>query len=294
MNVKGKNFKPSDKSGQGLYPYGLVNATALAVNPSNEELSKILGINITVEEREYKTDRGNNNIVIYFKFDVTEDDKTHEFIKPYYIEVGTEPLPPSSNGNYLFINNKLQLKWAEDLESIERSNAEADQDWKKFDTTKCRIATKGEFMIYSMIACLHNIDPKDDPESFDVYLSDKEIEALRKGNIKEVSKNILSGKHPVKLLIGYKLTDSGSYRSSFFSKDSYVGLPAFTYGSDQVTENSRMYKFVKDIHGKGTGEYDWTLNYTTDFSSEPKVFNPLNESNFQKVEAAEEDVDIPF
>lgn len=228
-------IKVGKKAEEGIFKLysGIGAFNILAVNPSKETLSKIMGRDIE-EEPEYKgtTQEGKPyvRIVFYAKTDPTA--KVNDGIStiiPFSFMLQPEVRVGSQSGKIQIIDKYGRTAWGT-KEEIEAKSIPVYSSGKKANiSADYRPAYIGEEeLINFMIAWLNIPNPmnynKDTKEWFDkADMSDSEIsldmKALLGGNVKEIADIIPAvAPYAVKACLGVRTTDEGRQYQTFYNK----------------------------------------------------------------------------
>lgn len=191
------NVKQKEMTGRTNY-IGLIPYNVICVNPSREELMKILNTE-NISETSYVTD-GKARLDFWLR-----NDELNVINKLSIWLEAKERI--SGNGNTLFINEKNQTTWGESLDAIA---AKPNMNW--FDVSTARPCGVGEDILYNFVVTLINAETKDGGIRLDNY------NAIFEGNIEELTKLINHySDRQIKLLTGVKDGRSRIY-SRYFVK----------------------------------------------------------------------------
>ena len=173
MAIKINNSNEAQINQITLYT-GLANVKVAHINPTKDELSKFLGVEIK-EEPKYKDldlqKDGNllNKIVFHVLVDKQDAKHRNGEIKPITIKTRIEVLVKNekrvaSTGKTQFVNAKGQFTWADSLEALT-----SNENMKWFtEANGIREAKIGEEQLYSILMNWFNHNPKDNFELADI------------------------------------------------------------------------------------------------------------------------------
>ena len=205
----------SSGSSRKLYQ-GLAKLTPVAVNPTKEQLGKILGTEI---ERDITYENGDNYRLDFW----CREDSTNKFFK-FSIFVSNEDVISKQSGNPQFINSYGKTGYYPNVDAIKAKNESASAEWQKMKLDGLRIAKKGEATLYEFLIALFNAAPSKPFPQFESF------QKITMGSIKEL-KDVLEAaiekERVFHMLLGVK---DGKYQ------DAWTGmfLPAiFTSKAEQ-------------------------------------------------------------
>lgn len=196
---------------------GIGKITPIAVNPNAEELRTLLGTE-NIQEPSYINDRDGRKTTRIDIWHKPEEYDTYSKMS-FYLE--HEP-QPSSNGNYLIINDFLQNTYGKSIEDVlERiKNDKEYAEW--FQTKGLRIshgnATNGEVSLLNYLCTLCNIDYYGNNG-----INFENFQAILNGDVSEI-RNIIdtfSKESPlfIKVLHGVRVNDEGkTYQELYTGK----------------------------------------------------------------------------
>lgn len=187
--------------GKKMYQ-GLAKLIPVAVNPTKEQLGKILGTEI---EREINYDNGDT-----FRLDFwTREVNVNKFIK-FSIFISNEDVV-SKSGNNQYINNFGKTGYFKDLDAITAKNEKATEEWQKMKMDGIRVAKKGESTLYEFLIALYNAS---NTKPFPQFESWKKLAAGSLTEIKDVITDAASKERKFHLLVGVK---DGKYQDAWTS-----------------------------------------------------------------------------
>lgn len=257
---------------------GLFTANVVAVNPTKNELEKLLGTTID-KDPEYTGTNNEGNKKVTLSFWLKEANLGVLFNVRFNLEDKTMI---SSTGKTQFINSAGQTSYAQDKSQVPEFLTENGRSVKP--------AKKGEELLCKFLRKWLNNLPYDDPNT-EIVIDD--WKALFNGNTKELRSAIETFKtQEVGAMATIRTGDDGKEYQSVYS---YEFLPAFAIRS--LFENGKAYKtydsFVEKVNDEKYGckdhyelgplkEYDPTLNVVNTSNSsilpKPKAKTPAIDS----------------
>lgn len=205
----------SQGSSRKLYQ-GLAKLTPVAVNPTKEQLGKILGTEI---DRDITYENGDNYRLDFW----CQESTTSKFFK-FSIFVSNEDVVSAKSGNMQYINAYGKTGYFANVDAVKAKNEAATAEWQKMKMEGLRVAKKGEATLYEFLIALFNAAPSKPFPQFESF------QKIAMGSIKEL-KDVLEAAiekgRQIHMLLGVK---DGKYQ------DAWTGmfLPAiFTSKSEQ-------------------------------------------------------------
>jgi len=202
--VKGQQAQLSERQ---LYT-GLADMNVVAINPSQEELGKLLGRD-NVKEPIYEGISKSDSNIATIRLDVWLKSKELDIVTKLSIFLENDIRTDKDNIKTQFINNTGKTAWAKAAEDF---TADGAKDYKWFKPP-FRPSYKGEESLYELLVALSNIDTtKADSEiKLDTPISD-----LIGGKLEELDNVVKTfANNKVRVLLGVKSTDGKLYQDVY-------------------------------------------------------------------------------
>ena len=189
---------------------------------------------------------------------IWEDGKEEEAIPLFFTFVNE--LRQSENGNFLFINNKKDVKWAASTEAILEfnSNMKPEQEWRKFDLDGATQARQGEYLFLQFYIALKQIDEK--RVNLSDYFKNKIFEKLVACDPNVINDLFLTKEsdddfkrnNRCRVLIGVSKSNG---MQGIYTKRDALGFTPFLDAGDVPARESKFVESVADP------TYGWHLTY---------------------------------
>lgn len=205
----------STGSSRKLYQ-GLAKLTPVAVNPTKEQLGKILGTEI---DRDITYENGENYRLDFW----CQEASMGKFFK-FSIFISNEDVVSKQSGNFQYINSFGKTGYFANVDAIKAKNEAATAEWQKMKMDGLRVAKKGEATLYEFLIALFNASPS---KPFPQFESFQKITMGSTKELKDVLEAAMQKERVFHMLMGVK---DGKYQ------DAWTGmfLPAiFTAKSEQ-------------------------------------------------------------
>lgn len=238
-----ENPQNANTTGKTLYQ-GLAKLTPVAVNPTKEQLSKLLGAELT---NDINYENGEN-----YRLDFWCKEVTTEKLLKFSIFIGNKEVTSKNGMKHQYINAYGKTEYFESKEAIDAKNASATEDWRKFKTDGLRIAKVGEATLYSFLIALYNASPTTPFPQFDSF---QKLTVGALGELRDVIQDASTKERVVHALVGVK---DGKYQDIWTQRF----LPAV------FTEKAEMAFFKK----AADAEYPYKADWGNDLAF--RVYNP--------------------
>ena len=197
-------------------------------------------------------------MTVYHKFTFEGTD----FILPLRLTLeNKERESKSTPGNFQWVNSKVKTIWAADEDAIRESNAEKDEDWKKFQLDGFhRVVREGEVRLLNYIKVLYSDKYDTEADDFGLAITEDDFAKFMKGDVSQLKDVILKELKDcrIRLLVGI----DENQRMVFFNTLSKIAQVPYLKAETIPSKKSRWMNFVFDIDRNGDqGSYSWDNNH---------------------------------
>lgn len=224
----------NEGGGKKLYQ-GLAKLTPVAVNPTKEQLEKILGTEL---DRDINYENGDKYRLDFWCKELTVD----RLIK-FSIFISNADVK-SKSGNNQYINAYGKTGYFESMDAITEKNNSATEEWQKMKPEGLRVAKTGEATLYDFLIKLFNAS---DTKPFPMFESYQKLTLGNLRELKEVIDNAIEKERVFHMLVGVK---DGKYQDAWTN----MFLPAL------FTAKSEQYFYKKASDPNYPFKSDWGLD----------------------------------